>query len=261
MPILQADLGSIMDLNLLYAFADPSDRKVTRILEVGGGYGRLAEAAFNIFGRSIKYVLVDAVPGSIYYSRKYLSYACPGARVISFYDAGSDDLDLENDEFDIAIVPSWHFERINRGRYDVCVNIESMQEMNQVHVDYYLQLFQSVAADQAVIYISNARDYYFRGSFRYPANWRRLFSSNTPRSWKQDHPTEIFRKTCTDCSMQNSVVDAAYNYGLWLQRDPAEFMSRNGCKDVITPLSKGLMRGLKWRWRGLVGPRFSWSSQ
>jgi SAM-dependent methyltransferase len=254
-PMLQADLGSIMDLNLLYIFADSSRRKMTRILEVGGGYGRLAEAAFNIFGRSIKYVLVDAVPGSLYYARSYLSHACPEARIISYYDDGGyEGLDLDSDDFDIAVVPSWHFERINKSAYDICVNIESMQEMNQVHVDYYLRLFQSVAAEDAAIYISNARDYYFRGTFNYPPNWRKLFASNTPRSWKPCHPTEVFRKTNADCSMQNNIVDAAYNYGLWLQRDPAEFMSRNGCKDVIAPLSKGLVQALKWRWRGIFRP-------
>lgn len=119
----------------------------------------------------------------------------------------------------------------------------------QAHVDYYLRLFQSVAADQATIYVSNARDYYFRGAFNYPPNWRRLFASNTPRSWKPEHPTEIFRKTSADCSMQNRVIDSAYNYGLWVQRDPAEFVSRNGCKDVIVPLSKGIAHGLRWRLR------------
>jgi hypothetical protein len=43
-----------MDLNLIYAYAASPDRRVTRILEVGGGYGRLAEAAFNVFGRSVQ---------------------------------------------------------------------------------------------------------------------------------------------------------------------------------------------------------------
>ena len=57
-----SDLGSILDLNLLYAYAFDPDRKTTTILEIGGGYGRLAEAAFNIFGKSIRYVLVDSVP-------------------------------------------------------------------------------------------------------------------------------------------------------------------------------------------------------
>ena len=246
-PLRQADLGSIMDLTMIYVFTSSHEAQVTRILEVGGGYGRLAEAAFNIFGRSLQYVLVDAVPGSLYYSRQYLSRACPGARIKSYYDDGSQDLDL--DGADIAIVPAWHFDRVNKYSYDVCVNIESMQEMNQWHVDHYLGLFDSVAADGATIYISNARGYYFRGSFNYPSNWQRLFSSNTPRSWRRNHPTEIFRKTSTDCSFQNSVVDSAYNYGLWQLQDPAEFISRNGCKDVIVPLSRGIVRAVTWRCR------------
>lgn len=53
-PLLGQDLGTLMDLNLIYAYAASPDRRVTRILEVGGGYGRLAEAAFNVFGRSVQ---------------------------------------------------------------------------------------------------------------------------------------------------------------------------------------------------------------
>jgi hypothetical protein len=41
--LMEADLGSTLDLNLLYTFAP--DRSPTRVLEVGGGYGRTAEAA------------------------------------------------------------------------------------------------------------------------------------------------------------------------------------------------------------------------
>jgi len=242
-PVLQADLGSIMDLNLLYAFAASAKRSVTLALEVGGGYGRLAEAAFNIFGRSLKYVIVDAVPASLYYSRKYLSLACPDARIKSFYDEGGEDFDLEN--LDIAIIPSWHFERLNRSNYDICINIESMQEMNQRHVDYYIGLFQSVAADGATIYLSNAHDYYFRGVFNIPKNWQRLFCCNTPRSWTPDHPTEIFRKTSDDCSIRNGAVESAYTYGLWLQKDPEDFISRNGYKAMISPMLEETARKVK----------------
>ncbi len=239
-PLLQADLGSIMDLNLLYAFSASSEKSVTRVLEVGGGYGRLAEAAFNIFGSSMKYVIVDAVPASLYYSRKYLSHACPDARIRSFYDDGIDCFQLEN--LDIAIIPSWHFERLNRSSYDICANIESMQEMNQGHVDYYLGLFQSVAADGATIYLSNAHDYYFRGSFNYPKNWQKLFSSNTPRSWTPDHPTEMFRKTNNEYSLGNSVHDSIYKYGLWAQNDPEDFINRNGYKPMVVPLLEGIAK-------------------
>jgi SAM-dependent methyltransferase len=190
-PLCRQDLGSLMDLNLIYAFSSPPKDRVTRILEVGGGYGRLAEAAFNVFGSSVQYVLIDAVPASLYYAKKYLSYACPDARIGSYYD-DAEDFDLNR--YDIAIVPAWHFDKVNTLRYDVCVNIESMQEMTQFHVDYYLNLFDSVAVDGATIYISNAHDYYFRGAFNYAKNWKKVFCENTPRSWRPDHPTEIFVK-------------------------------------------------------------------
>ena len=112
---------------------------------------------------------------------------------------------------DIAIVPAWHFERLNTLHYDACINIESMQEMSQYHVDYYLNRFQSTTSVGATIYVSNARNYYFRGSFNYPKNWRRLFCANTPRSWSMDHPTKIFRRTTENCVLPNRAVDAIYN--------------------------------------------------
>jgi hypothetical protein len=247
-PLLQADLGSIMDLNLLYAFAASPQRSVTRVLEVGGGYGRLAEAAFNVFGSSVKYVLVDAAPTSLYYSRCYLSQACPDARLWSFYDDINGTFDLDN--LDIAIIPSWHFHRLNTFSYDICVNIESMQEMSQVHVDYYLDLFQSVATTDATIYLSNAHDYYFRGVFNYPATWQKLLCSNTPRSWTLDHPTEIFRKTHDPYSLQNSVHDASYSYGVWTLNDSDEFINRKGVKAMALPLLRRIRQAVRSRFSG-----------
>ncbi len=232
-PMSRADLGSLMDLNLLYTFIPPG-KQPTRILEVGGGYGRLAEAAFNLFGRSIQYVMIDSVPASLYYAVKYLRHACPDARVGSYYDA---DFDLT--KCDIAIVPSWHYASVSRIKYDVCVNIESMQEMGQYHVDYFLNLFESESVDGATIYLSNAKDYYFRGSFNYPKNWQKLFCANTPRSWRPHHPTEIFRKTTDgDYSAANAIIDSMYDYGRWRESDPQDFISRNGLRHLVVPMMK-----------------------
>lgn len=204
------DLGSIMDLNLLYSFRHTETGPVTRILEVGGGYGRLAEAAYNIFGDSIQYVMIDSVPASLYYAKKYLDRACPYAKVWSYYESMHP---LDMSRCNIIIIPSWHFERINTMMYDVCINIESMQEMNQFHVDHYLSLFDRIAFNDGTIYLSNAHEYYFRGDFNYPANWQKLFCSNTPRSnLCHDHPTEIFRKTRGDYSAPNRALDAAHKY-------------------------------------------------
>jgi hypothetical protein len=70
-----------------------------------------------------------------------------------------------------------------------------------------------------------------------------------------DHPTEILRKTSADYSAQNSAVDSAYKYGLWLQKDPSAFISRNGGKKVIAPLVREMASGLGHRWRRLLPDR------
>ncbi|MDQ4142511.1 MAG: putative sugar O-methyltransferase [Actinomycetota bacterium] len=204
--LLNGDLGSIMDLNFLYCFAPPRRHHPTAILEIGGGYGRLAEAALNVFGKSIRYVLVDSVPGSLCYSNEYLSRACPDAR-IGYYYSG-DDFDLAR--YDCYIMPSWHFERLNSYFYDMCVNIESFQEMSQVHVDYYLQLFEKVSHPEALLFVSNSHDYVFKGEWRYPKNWRKILCVATPRSWTNDHRTEIFIKSEGDFSHGNRMVDEFY---------------------------------------------------
>lgn len=242
-PLTRPDLGSLMDLNLIYAFRPPSGVDgISTIVEVGGGYGRLAEAMFNIFRDSVRYVMVDAVPASLYYAKKYLAAACPDARIGSYYDSCSDEFDISL--YDISIIPVWHFERLNRTRYDVCINIESMQEMSQEHVTYYIGLFESVATDDATVYISNAHDYYFRGTFDYPRNWQKLFCGNTPRSWRPDHPTEIFRRGTLDFSEQNKMCDALHQYRVWLDADSTEFLERNGMRNLIAPMvKKGVRTG------------------
>ncbi|MDQ1707127.1 MAG: hypothetical protein QOJ88_338 [Pyrinomonadaceae bacterium] len=203
-----ADLGSLMDLTFLYTYAFDPARKITTILEVGGGYGRLAEAAFNIFGKSIRYVLVDSVPVSLYYSKKYLESVCPEIRVGSYYDG--DNFDMS--EFDCYVIPAWYFDELNKEKYDVCINIESFQEMGQQHIDHYLQLFDRVSVDRAVIYLDNARDYIFRGDWNFPNHWQKLFCSNTPRSWSPDHPAEVFVKSTGDFSAQNAILDDIHHF-------------------------------------------------
>jgi hypothetical protein len=232
-PFFRQDLGSLMDLSLLYSFGSDSGREVTRILEVGGGYGRLAEAAFNVFGRSIKYVMVDAVPASLYYAPIYLAHACPEARVRSYYDGGGEPLDVS--DCDIAVVPAWHLDKIAAPLFDICINIESMQEMNQAHVDHYLRVFEAASVDDALIYLSNAHDYYFRGEFYYPPHWRREFCANTPRSWRPHHPTEIFRKAATGRAMENQALKAIYQYGRKMD-EPAEYLARKGIGALAGPI-------------------------
>jgi hypothetical protein len=182
--------------------------------------------------------MIDSLPASLYYARKYLAHACPDARIDSFYDAG-ERLDLDN--LDIAIIPAWHFESVNALRYDVCANIESMQEMNQFHVDHYLNLFEAVAVQGATMYLSNAHDYYFRGTLNYPNNWQKLFCSNTPRSWRHDHRTEIFKKTDQDFSLANQACDAPHKDRLSFLMNADECVAHYGVKPLIRPMANRIL--------------------
>jgi|GEM_PF-2025579 len=210
--LIVTDLGSIIDINLIKSFLDPRLERYN-ILEVGGGYGRLAEVFFNLKSKArIKYVLLDAVPACLMYSFLYLKKYLPDLRIGFYYHKDPYDMDL----FDCYIMPSWHFDIFKcAGTFDCCINIQSMQEMNQYHVDFYLNMFDQVLKnDSGIAYISNEKDYIFQGKWSYPRNWKCLFKSRTPRSWTRNSPTEVFEKCSGSFEKQNELVDFVYSLQL-----------------------------------------------
>ncbi len=231
--LINTDLGTLLDVTLLYAFAGGAAKSRTMLLEVGGGYGRLAEATMNVFGPSVCHVLVDAVPGSLYYAAAYLRSAVPGARVGSYYDG--DPFDLER--FDAYVIPTWHFERLNTRTYDVLVNIESFQEMSQQLVDAYLDLFDRRSHEGSIFYVSNARDHLFRGAWRFPDAWKPMLCANTPRSWTRDHPTQIFEKTGASYGAATRIAEALHHRGL-PEVDPNKLAANVGLRRLAPAVAR-----------------------
>ena len=143
--LIVADLGSIVDVNLINIYLRKETDSIN-IIEVGGGYGRLAEVFFNVAAsekstiNKVKYVLVDAVPATLMYAYKYLVKALPNIKIGFYYNG--DDFNL--DKFDCYIAPSWYIEKINNSSYDLAINVQSMQEMEQFHVDFYLKFFDKI---------------------------------------------------------------------------------------------------------------------
>jgi hypothetical protein len=202
----ETDLGSVLDVSLLSAFS-PAQQRSHRlaVCEVGGGYGRLAEALVGILSDSMHYVLVDAVPGSLMYAYMYLKSQLPNHKVGSFYNG-----DPYSEEYDFYIMPAWQVQQLPASTFDICINVESMQEMEQHHVDHYLNLFDRLTVADGLIYISNARDYVFRGEWNIPSHWETRFLNNTPRSWSADHPTQILRKRIGDFSLERHVLEGVF---------------------------------------------------
>lgn len=220
-PLMVTDLGSMMDVNLITSLLENENELV--IIEVGGGYGRLAEVFMNLFGPDkIKYVLVDAVPASLMYAELYMKDRFPDLNIGSFYR--DDEFDL--DKYSCYVMPAWHFESLNKNKFNVCINVQSMQEMSQEHVDYYLNLFDSVVQNRGLIYLSNEKDYVFRGQWNYPESWQKVFQNRTPRSWTRHSPTEMFLKQVEgDYSASNQLLDFMYQKQL-LDYDVVELLKK-----------------------------------
>ncbi len=210
----ETDLGSVMDVNLIGAYLAEQDKRRLAICEVGGGYGRLAEALIGVLPGSAHYVLVDAVPGSLMYAYIYLKKQLPHLRIGSFYND-----DPYSQDFDCYIMPAWQVQQLPSAAFDICINVESMQEMEQHHVDHYLKLFDRLAVTEGLIYMSNARDYVFLGDWNIPAQWEPLFLNNTPRSWTADHPTQMLRKRTGDFTRERRILEGAFKRQIAAWRD------------------------------------------
>lgn len=203
---LAADLYSIIDVLELTAFVPTSTAPKLRILEVGGGWGRLAEMMLALFPGKIEYVMVDAVPVSLVCADAYLRHAFPNLEIGSSARGDS----YEPGAYDLYFVPSWDVDRLGSSRFDVVVNIESFQEMTQDRVDLYLSWFDLMLADHGIAYLANSRDYVFKGNWNYPTSWRTLARHRTPRSWTADNSTHVLQKSVGNFSAANMVIDAAY---------------------------------------------------
>lgn len=185
-----ADLGSAIDVSVITAFG--GWREGAEVLEVGGGFGRLPEY-FARLGTRFRYVNIDAVPASLMYCHEYLRRHCPDRQVLLYLDDAESRAALARGA-DLVVVPAWHAEALLRDRrFDLCVNVDSFQEMDQALVDHYLGLFDRFARDDALVYMLNARNYLFRGEYRYPERWECLLRHHTVRSWSGDQPLEMYR--------------------------------------------------------------------
>lgn len=160
------------------------------VLEVGGGVGIFAEAIFHHFYNNVRYVLVDAVPTCMGLASAYLRSSLS----LPLVKTGGPTLGLDA-MHRCRILPVWEMEKMlpESLTFDLFVNTESFQEMDQCHVDYYLEQFDQRAHDGSIVYCSNSRRHLFRGSWNFPDNWELLDTVRTPHAWTQDHPSLVFR--------------------------------------------------------------------
>lgn len=208
------DLGTLIDLSILGAFLPTKSIEPLTVLEVGCGFGRLAEGLRKWRPSGFRHVLVDAVPLSLMFTKLYLQAQFPEASIRQL--SRNEALGALEDDF--LIVPAWQIDQLSDLSFDICINIESFQEMKREHVENYLQLFDRNTHTDGMIYLSNSREYFLRADLEYPKNWQPLFKHRTPRSWTLDHPTEVYKKGLDSFRGQQALSEFYYQQELLEQR-------------------------------------------
>jgi len=211
------DLHSLTELLILAPYLAELDTSRIRVIEIGGGFGRLAEAMQLAYPGSVQHVLIDAVPSSLMYCFSYLRQRFPSLRV-DYLEHGQTWQDVESS--DLVIVPAWRSELLPEGSFDLGVNIASFQEMDLGTVDHYYRLLDTRVAQGGLVALHNSRDYVFKGPWNTPRNWDQLLKRRTPRSWTRDFPFELFRVRSDDRSASQHLHDY-----FWRTQDLAFFDS------------------------------------
>jgi hypothetical protein len=110
------------------------------VLEIGGGYGGLASTVMAANPRT-SYVIVD-LEETLFYSSVYLRNTFGPDRVV-LCDQRQAVSALEPGKF--YMVPQSQYAQVQGWKFDLAINQQSMQEMNQQQVDHYCDLLENVA--------------------------------------------------------------------------------------------------------------------
>ena len=121
------DLGSVVDLTLLIPLFEMNESP--KVLEIGGGYGRLLEAALSNKFKFSEWHLFDVVPSSLVLAMEYLEQNGHDIRFAS--------------RKGISFFQPSDLPKVKNQSIDLIVNIESFQEMTQEWVDFWIEVINS----------------------------------------------------------------------------------------------------------------------
>jgi len=152
------------------------------ILEIGGGYGNLSHKIKKLYPNA-KYIILD-LPESLVVQMGYLSQVNSS---LTFFDL---DKAIEEQCFDIALIPGWMREKIAHIKFDVIINMRSLGEMSKQTVDYYFDLIHGTIKKDGLFYCVNryaflkSKDAMMLRDFPFDDNW--TFVMSQPQ-WLQTH--------------------------------------------------------------------------
>ena len=102
------------------------------VLEIGAGYGGLAHHISNIVKGKSVYVIVD-LPETLLYSASYLALHNPNKKLY-LHEKGRG---IDGSE-DFILIPHYRLDLLKYWKFDLVLNVASMQEMRTDQVETYL---------------------------------------------------------------------------------------------------------------------------
>jgi len=206
---LECDLGPVHDYLLIKKFLTnfDDDDKQFKFLEIGGGYGRLAEIFMTRHCENITYIISDSIPESIYYSYAYLKTRLPDVNVTLVLD-GTEIPDLN--QSGIIILPSWRLGGLNSNAIDLFMNVASIQETIDKTAHAYFSEAERLLKKEGMFFFENSREFFYRREYHYPDNWQYQLKTRSPRSRTIDYPVDILHVKDSKQEKNNIAILAAY---------------------------------------------------
>ncbi len=180
-------LDAVAEINLMRKYCGLRDSLT--LLDLGGGYGRLAEFLLPWF--KVNYIVVEAVALSLLVAPQYISQTL-GIEVNDYWGVK----DKAFHKYALSVWPTWEIEDIIP-RADIVINIHSFQEMGDAKCTYYLNVLDKLKKHGAFIFLKNNYRYITR-NWNFPKAWKIVYEHNawpcteglvdrvwqdTPRTW------------------------------------------------------------------------------
>jgi SAM-dependent methyltransferase len=109
------------------------------ILEIGAGYGGLAHHLSKIIKGKSVYVIVD-LPETLLYAAAYLTLHNPDKKLY-LYEKGCDI----DGSCDFILIPHYRLDLLQYWKFDLVINVASMQEMRTDQVETYLNFINQTS--------------------------------------------------------------------------------------------------------------------
>jgi len=151
----QRVVNTLYDSGTLTALANAGGQRKL-VLEIGAGYGGLAHQLSNLLGNTT-YVIVD-LPETMLFSASYLALLNPGKKL---YLYRGDDFPKRGNRdfltaFDFVLIPNYKLDELRDLRFDLVLNVASLQEMRADQVAEYLDFISDTC--KGVFYSWNQDD-------------------------------------------------------------------------------------------------------